>query len=303
MEKEKVKEEHKTSKLADWYNKNYKLILIIPILLLVLSLGYLYSFYQRTGDIMNKDISLTGGASITVFTEKAIDVKQVEKIISDKFGDSVVRVLTDLGTGKQVAFSVEANTNIEELKPEIEKILGYSLNEKDYTAEYTGSSLSKSFYRELITALVLAFVLMAVVVFVIFRVPMPCIAVIFAAFTDITISLAIVNLLGVKVSTAGIAAFLMLIGYSVDTDILLTTRLLKRHDNSSFERLIGAIKTGLTMTLTSLLAVLVAYFIAISSVLKQVFLILSIGLFIDMIATWLGNAPMLKWYCDSKGMQ
>ncbi len=303
MDKEKGKEEHKESKIALWYNKNYKFILIIPMLMLVLSLVYLFSFYQKTGDIMNKDISLTGGASITVFTEKQIDIKAAEKVINDKFGDSVVRVLTDLGTGKQIAVSIEANAKIEELKPEIEKILGYTLSEDDYTAEFTGSSLSQSFYKELITALVLAFVLMAVVVFVIFRSPMPCIAVIFAAFTDITISLAVVNLLGVKISTAGIAAFLMLIGYSVDTDILLTTRLLKRHDHSSFERLIGAIKTGLTMTLTSLFAVFVAYFITISSVLKQVFLILSIGLFIDMIATWLGNAPMLKWYCDNKGIQ
>ena len=40
--------------------------------------------------------------------------------------------------------------------------------------------------------------------------------------------LALIDFLGIEISAAGIAAFLMLIGYSVDTDILLTSRALKR---------------------------------------------------------------------------
>ena len=61
-----------------------------------------------------------------------------------------------------------------------------------------------------------------------FRTFIPSIAVIFAAFADIVMSLALVDYLGIKISAAGIAAFLMLVGYSVDTDILLTSRALKR---------------------------------------------------------------------------
>jgi preprotein translocase subunit SecF len=151
--------------------------------------------------------------------------------------------------------------------------------------------------------MMLAFLLMAIVIFIIFRNPLPCFYVILCAATDIIIPMAIVNMVGIKVSTAGIAAFLMLIGYSVDTDILLTTRVLRRRENPLFKRITGAMKTGLTMTLTSLFAVLVAYFIAIPPVLKQVFIILTIGLCIDIIATWLGNASMLKWYCDRKHIE
>jgi len=56
-------------------------------------------------------------------------------------------------------------------------------------------------------------------------VPSSC--VILAAVSDIISTIAVTNLLGLKMSTAGIAALLMLIGYSVDTDILLTTKVLK----------------------------------------------------------------------------
>ena len=60
---------------------------------------------------------------------------------------------------------------------------------------------------------------------------LPAFAVMFSAFADIVMTLAVVNLVGIKLSTAGIVAFLMIIGYSVDTDILLTTRLLKRKES------------------------------------------------------------------------
>jgi len=289
--------------IHNFFDKNYKILLIVSILTLILSLAYLYSFYSKTNDIMIKDVTLTGGASITVYTDNPIDIKDVEDFLIPKYKDISTRILTDLSTGEQLAFSVEAKADIDELKSSMEAFLGYSLNEKNSSMEFTGSSLSESFYRELRGAMILAFVMISIVVFVIFRTPIPCIAVIFAAFSDIAITLAVVDMIGLRVSTAGIAAFLMLIGYSIDTDMLLTTRVLKRREGLLIDRMIDSMKTGLVMTGTSILAVLVGYFVAVSPVLKQVFLIISIGLFADMFTTWLGNTSMLKWYCDKKGIK
>ena len=283
-------------------DKHYKLLLLIPIAMLVFSLIYIYSFYNAHGDVMLKDVTLTGGASITVHTGKTIDIRDIEKALLPKFKDISSRILTDFSTGEQVAFSVEANADIEDLKLSLEEILGYELTEENSSMEFTGSSLSESFYKEMIIAVILAFLMMSIVVFIIFRTFIPCMAVIFAAFSDIAITLAIVDIIGVRVSTAGIAAFLMLIGYSVDTDMLLTTRVLRRKEKELIERMTDSMKTGMTMTLTSIIAVLLGYFIAISPVLKQVFLIISIGLFVDIITTWFGNTSMLKWYCDKKGI-
>ncbi len=283
-------------------DKRYKILLIIPIVMLLFSLIYLYSFYNRTGDIMLKDVTLTGGASITVYTNETITISDIEKALLPKFKDISARLLTDLSTGKQIAFSVEAKTDLDDLKSSLEEILGYKLTEENSSMEFTGSSLGESFYKELIRAMIIAFILMSIVVFIIFRVTIPCLAVVFAAFSDIIVTLAVVDFLEIRVSTAGIAAFLMLIGYSVDTDMLLTTRVLKRKEKALVERMIDSMKTGMTMTLTSILAVLLGYFVAVSTVLKQVFLIISIGLFVDMVTTWLGNTSMLKWYCDKKGI-
>jgi preprotein translocase subunit SecF len=143
---------------------------------------------------------------------------------------------------------------------------------------------------------------MAIVVFIIFRTLVPSTAVIISAFADILMTLVFVNILGMKISSAGIVAFLMLIGYSVDTDILLTTRLLKRREGSINHRIFGAFKTGITMTLTSLLAVTFAWIVvrSFSVVLSQIFLILIIGLGFDILNTWITNVSILKWYAKEK---
>ena len=50
------------------YNKYYKLLLLIPALMLLSSLIYLGMFYSQHGDIMRKDVTLTGGTSLTIYS-------------------------------------------------------------------------------------------------------------------------------------------------------------------------------------------------------------------------------------------
>ena len=144
---------------------------------------------------------------------------------------------------------------------------------------------------------------MAIVVFILFRTFIPSSAVIISAFADILMTLVSVNLLGIRVSNAGIVAFLMLIGYSVDTDILLTNRVLKRSGEDSLnKRIFGAFKTGMTMTVAALVAVVSALIVvkSFSAVLSQIFTIISIGLVFDIFNTWVTNVSILKWYLERK---
>ena len=143
---------------------------------------------------------------------------------------------------------------------------------------------------------------MSLVVFFLFRTFIPSLAVIFAAFADIVMSLALVNILGIKISAAGIAAFLMLIGYSVDTDILLTSRALRKKEISLNQRIYSSFKTGILMTFTALIAVIPIFFITsgIPDSFRQIFIILALGLFADILNTWLTNASLIKWYCEAK---
>ncbi len=307
MQEEQKPRTNGLRKLAHFHDKNYKKLLLIPLILLVFSAVYMVSFYSQNNDIMKKDISLKGGISVTINGE--FDAEELKQALSDNLEEINTREIYDLITREQIAIIIEVKTEgcneleAKQVKTLLEEFLGYELVDGENASfECTGSSLSENFYKQLLIAILIAFLFMGIVVFIIFRTPTPSIAVIISAFADILMTLVVVNLLGIKVSSAGIIAFLMLIGYSVDTDILLTTRMLKRDEGTLNERLFGAFKTGTTMTLTSLFAVLFALIVvkSFSPVLSQIFTILSIGLGFDLLNTWITNASILKWHMVKK---
>jgi len=300
--KEPWKQQNETKK--GWYERSYKLLLILPAAILIFSLIFLAQFQIQNGDIVYKDVSLTGGTTITVF-DKSTNIDELKITLGSQFPDSIVRGISDIRTGKQQAFFVETSSPPDEIKPALEQILGYELNSENSSTEFSGASLSEGFYQQLRIAILIAFIFMAIVVFVIFRTPIPSLAVIISAFADIVFTVMVIDMLGITLSSAGIVALLMLIGYSVDTDILLTTRILRKREGSLNERMMGAFKTGLTMTLTSIAAVTIALIIiySFSEVLRQMFTILLIGLGFDLFNTWITNASILRWYADKKGIR
>ncbi len=258
-------------------------------------------FYSNNHDIVHKDISLTGGTSITI--NEKIDIDALKAAISDKLDNVHVREISDLLTKEQKAVIIETKTEKDKAKQILEDYLGYELIDGENASfEFTGSTLGENFYQQLLIALLIAFGLMAVVVFLQFKTFVPSVAVIFSAFADIFMTLVLVNFLGIEISSAGIVALLMLIGYSVDTDILLTNKVLKREVGSLNKRIFDSFKTGITMTLTSLFAVLAAFLIvgSFSSILHQIFLIMVIGLTFDLLNTWVTNVSIIKWYALKK---
>ncbi|MBU3923557.1 MAG: hypothetical protein KJ592_01430 [Nanoarchaeota archaeon] len=335
-------------KFEHWYNQNYKKLLIIPAVLLTLSLIYLTIFAIQTGDIINKDVSLTGGTTITIQTQ--IPQQELEQHLKQTFQDFEIKTISD-NAGNQLQLIITiTEENTEALEQALEEFLETELTQENSSKETTSASLSADFYKQLVVAVLLAFFWMAAVVFLIFskgkktkfwtiilnialgffmgkfflkinpiisgiifiafatiliriyiKNSVPAFAVMLSAFADIVMTLAIVDLIGMKLSTAGIVAFLMLIGYSVDTDILLTTRLLKKHEGAN-AALFGAFKTGTTMTVTSIIAIVAALIVVFSfeSVLNQIFTILLIGLGFDLFNTWVTNASIIKWYVEER---
>lgn len=287
-------------KLLEFYDKQYKKLLIIPFIILILALGVIGYTYLSTGDFVNKGVSLKGGSTITI--NKVVDVLELESYLKEKFPKADITVRSLVAGGKVAGIAVDSDAQesqeIKVLIDTLEEKLG--LEKEDYGVEVMGSSLGRSFFKQTIYALLIAFLLMGIVIFLYFRTLAPSLAVILAAFSDIIVTLAIFNLTGIKLGAAGIAAFLMLIGYSVDTDVLLSTRVLKRREGTVMERILGAMKTGLTMSCTTLTAIVIALVFVKSEVIKQIMIILLIGLLVDLVMTWLQNTGILRLYLEKK---
>jgi len=292
--------------LFEIYEKKYKLLLIIPFIMLFLALAQISYQIYKTGDFLKRDVSLKGGVTVTVPFGKNIDIIQIEKQISSEFPKNDVAVRTLRRAGLIIGIIVEADINgndkaqVQGLLGAIESSLKADLSKVDYGIEIIGASLGASFFRESLIALAVAFLFMGLVVLIYFRTFVPSIAIILAAFSDMVVALAVMNIFDVRIGTAGIAAFLMIIGYSVDTDILLTVRVLKRKEGTVMDRIISSIKTGMTETITAIVAVTVAMLVTQSEVIRQIMLILLIGLIADIFNTWIQNVGLLRIYVERK---
>ncbi|MBO7714241.1 MAG: protein translocase subunit SecF, partial [Methanobrevibacter sp.] len=166
-----------------------------------------------------------------------------------------------------------------------------------------GPVLSEEAMGQIYIAMIFAFLFMAITVFIVFREPVPSVAIILAALCDILIALGGMSIFKIPLSIASVGALLMLIGYSVDTDILLTTRLLKRREGTVEGRAKNAMYTGLTMSFAAIAAMGILYAVTKilmpeATTLSNISAVLVIGLIGDILSTWLMNLGILKTYID-----
>lgn len=302
-----MENQEKTSflkQLRHGYERWYKVLPFIPLVIAIISVGIIVNFYNAHGDIFEKDVSLKGGITTTVLIDKSVDLSAVQTQLTSQFGDANVRRITEFGTDRQIGITTEVATEDEAaLKQALEQELQIELNEENYSVEIMGSTLGDAFYKQMLTAIGIAFILITLVVAFMYRSFIPCMDIMLSIVGDILVAVALVDLFDIRISTTGISAFLLLIGYSIDNNILLSTRALKRKESNLMDRVFSSLNTGLTMTITALVALISGLIISESQVIQEMFIILLFGLCADIIITYCMNAPTIIRYAKSKGIQ
>ncbi len=274
----------------------YKFLIIIPTIIVLFSIGFLVNNFLQTGEWVERGIELKGGTLVEIRTSET-RIIEIGDILTAKFGQTEVKELSGL-TGHAISIQLGSEVNTDDVISELQK---FGIDTTDSAIRKVGSALGESFWQQVQVGIIASFIMMGIVIFLIFRTAVPSIAAMTAAISDIIVTLAIMDIIGLPLTLATFAALLMLIGYSVDTDILLTTRVLRGQDTTK-ERIMSGLKTGLTMTFTSMAAMTALFIVNINPVLSQIALVILIGLSVDIIMTWLQNATILRWYADRKGV-
>ena len=289
------------------YDKNYKKLLLIPSAVTVLAVLILAFNFLNTGEFFQTDVSIKGGTTVTVLKNHE-DIAGLETFLSEALDTPVsVRTLSEAGINKGLVLDAGVKTDgeVERFLALIQEKTG-PLSDGDYSVQITGSSLGANFFKAVMISILAAFFFMAAVVFIFFRIStggwiiIPSLFIIWTVIADIICTFAVVSLLQIKVSIAGLSAFFLLIGFSVDTDILLTMRMLKSRQENLFDRIITAAKTGIFMTLTGITAITAGLIFTQAETIRQIMLILVIGLAFDLLHTWLTNTGILRWYMERK---
>jgi preprotein translocase subunit SecF len=264
-----------------------KQLVMIPLALLAVSLVLLTLNMAATGMPVTPGIDFSGGTAVTVVTT---DTK--EQLQATFAGYPLIDISEGVNNGYFLKFGAMDDTQF--------RSLSAIISEKfpDAKVDQIGETFGKTLQSQAVLALVFSFIGMAIVIFLAFRTFVPAVAVVLSAFADMVMTAAMMNIVGIPLSLGTLAALLMLIGYSVDSDILLTNRVLKRQGKLN-DKLTGAFRTGIIMTSTTLAAALAMFIVAWFGsvlILMEISAVLLIGLVFDVMNTWLTNVGILKWY-------
>jgi preprotein translocase subunit SecF len=264
--------------------------IIVPTILLIAAIAILSLNYIKTGEWFARSIDLKGGLLITINVPSSVKVPDLSPY-SATFRE--ISSITGHAIQIQAPSDIDPNIILTALKEA-------GIDTTQSSVQIIGPALGYTFWIQAQWAIILALVFMGIVVFGIFKTGFPSFYVILCGASDLIVTLAIMQLFNIELSLASLAALLMLIGYSIDTDILLTSRVLKG-EGPLTERIKSAFKTGITMTATALAALFAILVTGIASVLSQIATVLIIGLFVDICFTWLQNATLLRWWAEKKG--
>lgn len=283
--------------LKDWYEEaDYRVLFSISLIMLLLFAGFLYMNKQRTGQWFQKGLNLRGGNQLTVSLppQEEINIQELENYLNSQGIESTIRS-TASATSREILIRLPLDVNQSQA---LGALQDREVDTSSHSFNRVEPGLAQSFWNQSQLALMAAFIFMAVAVFIVYRNFVPSIAIILAAFTDIVCTLSIMQIFNIPLTLASFAGLLLVLGYSIDSDIVLTTRVLKRRQGSLTKRTFSAMKTSVTMTVTTLSALVVLYFATTAQALRNVAIVLIIALLVDLVATWFGNASILRWWSE-----
>ncbi|MCL2549511.1 MAG: protein translocase subunit SecF [Methanimicrococcus sp.] len=273
-----------------------KKLIAIPLAILAVALIIIAAMTIQTGSPVTLGMDFVGGTQFTVTSTLT------EKQYQDMFSDYPLNDIRISGNRAILQFSQMSSEELTALEGLIWNNSAFSdIDQKQVSPIYSQQLQKQAFY-----ALILSFIGMAAVIFLFFRKVVSSLAVILSAASDILIAVAFMNIFRIELTLGTVAALLMLIALSVDSNILLTNKVLKRSGNLE-DKISGAMRTGLLMTTTTVAAFFVMYVVSTFlhyivpgippiPLLSQISLIVLIGLLMDILNTWFLNAGILRMY-------
>ncbi len=292
---------HPTDRIddIDYSERSAKKLVAIPFGILGVALAVLLVTYLLTGTPVGLGFEFTGGVNIQ--TESGVSPSQVEQDFSTIDSVPEPSNVRSISGGALIRYPPLPDSQMSNLRDFVDA------EYTDASVESVSPSHGTSLLYQSMGAIAFAFVLMTIVIFAFFRTFVPSLGIVLSATSDMIVPIGVMTLLGIDLSLGTLPAILLIIGYSIDSDILLTRNTLSGRRKKFYENVRTAMKTGVTMTTTSMAAMAVmavtAHLFSIF-ILRNIGIILFFGLAMDLINTYMMNVAILRWYVlDRRGMR
>jgi len=275
-------------------NLSYRCLIAIP---LILAAVFAILIIVR-GVPLSMDFA--GGTHLSIAVENlegAPDPVTLEEEFQKALGAEFEVYQTSSGYDVETSAQLTDNQLENQIKPLLHR-LGVR---GEYTSkELMGSVITDVYKEDARNAIIGAAIAMAIIIFIAIRHRVSVGGILLVVGLDALGALGGMALLRIPLSFGSVAGLLLLIGYAVDTNILLSTKVLKRLGGTFRDRAAEGMKTGLMMSGTSATALIAMYFVMTPPLIKEFAGALSIGILADIVNTWFLNSGILLWYAGKR---
>jgi len=275
-----------------WHMKNLspKQMIIIPLIIGAVFGSFVIYHSIQHDSFVPLGMEFSGGTQIEIneIENMPTDPQErarIEKAIAKEFGTKV-----EIAVRENI---VRINTTIDNLDraQEIENFLRDTegITGKYNTPQFVGSQLTSLYREQAELAGIFAAIAISIIVFIAFRNLNTVGGILAVLGLDLVGIFGAMAILNIPLTLASMGGILLIIGYGIDDNVLLYSRVLKQVGGDVTEKAIGAMKTGLTMAITSGSALLALYIVTETPALQQIASIIIIGIILDALNTWFFN--------------
>jgi preprotein translocase subunit SecF len=280
------------------------MIMVSLALALILTIAIVVR-WQIYGSPVPLSIEFSGGTLINIRgLENRPDAGAVEQALGELLTAKVEVKVTVDHTSPMGEYGLDVLTQ-KELSDNEKELVRKTLKERfgivgSYSTQWAGGIITSIFRGQAERAIIGAFIAMGVIILIVFKHAFAVGSIL------ICISLNMLGIIGgmaifsVPLSLGSTAGILMVLGYSVDTNILLSMRVLKRLGGETRERVAEAMRTGLMMSGATLVVLTALNLFTTAPLLFQLSAALIFGILADIVNTWFFNAGMLTWYAERR---
>lgn len=298
--------QHANFPFMQWRRRAY---IVTAVMLLAGLMAMIHNQWNRYGSWLNYGVDFNGGTLVQLEFKQPVQADQLRAAAEAAGHDDWE--ITNFGSAREFVVHMEAFSGAAGQSPQqsVQQTLGSRFPAGSYEivrTEAVGPKVGDELESQALIAILLSFLVTMVYLWVRFewRFGLAAIA---ATLHDILITLGLLALLGSEISLGTVAAFLTIVGYSLNDTIVVFDRIREdlakpRHGKTYLELLNQAINETLprtVLTASGTLATLVSLAVLGGPVIRDFAVVLILGIFIGTFSSIFVASPVL-YFIQSK---
>lgn len=286
--------------------KNWLKYLTVALCIVAVGAGCMIYHHAKGQRALNYSLEFLGGTSTTVAFNDNLSLReldsQVKPVVMKVTGDANVSMQKVVGSNEVIIKTRTLNADEREA---LDQSLAdaFKVDATSIKAESISATVGKEMRRNAITAVIIAVILMLLYIFIRFKDIRFATSSVLALCHDVTITLMAYAILRVSVGNSFIAVMLTILGYSINSTIVIFDRIRETlpslpKDGDLEELVDKAVNVTLTRSiftnLTTFSSILVLYLMGVSSI-KEFTLPMMVGILAGACSSVFLTGPLWFW--------